>query len=301
MAQVVVAQRMWQRRDVAANWTAKNPVLAAGEIGVELGATASDPQKFKIGNGATPWNTLAYGGGGGGGAWLNGSDAPANTLGNDGDYYLRTSNGAVYAKTSGAWAVVANITGPAGTAGSQWLNGSGAPAAGLGANGDYYLRTSNDDVYAKASGTWTVVANLRGAPGVPGEPGAPGVAGPPGPSSSCFPTFNVDGGTGVIAVGAWAEVYVPFGFTIRGWALGGDVLGTLAIDIRVAPYADYPPEGSDSICGSNPPALAGDNKARSSTLTGWSVDVPSGSFLRFYVAACAGITKATLTLEGERN
>ncbi|ATS92294.1 tail assembly protein [Stenotrophomonas phage vB_SmaS_DLP_5] len=60
---VVVAQRMWQRRDTAANWASVNPVMAAGEIGVELGATEADPQKFKIGNGKTPWNGLKYGSG----------------------------------------------------------------------------------------------------------------------------------------------------------------------------------------------------------------------------------------------
>lgn len=62
MTQVVVAQRMWQRRDTAGNWSSVNPVLAAGEIGVELGAEI----KFKIGDGATPWNGLAYFSGGGG-------------------------------------------------------------------------------------------------------------------------------------------------------------------------------------------------------------------------------------------
>lgn len=59
MAQVIVVQRMWQRRDTAANWTAKNPILAAGEIGVQLGATV-DQIKFKIGDGATPWNSINF-------------------------------------------------------------------------------------------------------------------------------------------------------------------------------------------------------------------------------------------------
>lgn len=42
-----------QRIDTAANWTALNPVLLAGEMGVELG----NPLKFKIGDGTTPWNS----------------------------------------------------------------------------------------------------------------------------------------------------------------------------------------------------------------------------------------------------
>jgi len=43
------------RRDTAANWTTTNPILAQGEIGLEL-----DTNKFKIGNGVTAWTSLAY-------------------------------------------------------------------------------------------------------------------------------------------------------------------------------------------------------------------------------------------------
>ena len=49
------------RRDTAANWTTVNPVLAAGEAGVEL-----DTQKVKIGNGTLTWTALPYGTEGGG-------------------------------------------------------------------------------------------------------------------------------------------------------------------------------------------------------------------------------------------
>lgn len=62
--------------------------------------------------------------------------------------------------------------GPPGTDGADgatWYNGSGAPSAGLGANGDYYLNNDTDDVYFKASGTWSIIANIKGdtGPGVP--------------------------------------------------------------------------------------------------------------------------------------
>lgn len=43
------------RRDIAANWTSNNPLLAQGEWGHEL-----DTLKFKIGDGATRWNVLPY-------------------------------------------------------------------------------------------------------------------------------------------------------------------------------------------------------------------------------------------------
>lgn len=43
------------RRDTAANWTSVNPVLDAGEIGIE-----TDTLKAKLGDGTTAWNNLAY-------------------------------------------------------------------------------------------------------------------------------------------------------------------------------------------------------------------------------------------------
>lgn len=43
------------RNDTATNWTNNNPVLAAGEMGIE-----SDTRKFKFGDGTTSWNNLNY-------------------------------------------------------------------------------------------------------------------------------------------------------------------------------------------------------------------------------------------------
>ena len=47
--------RIQVRRGLAADWTSVNPVLAAGEMGVE-----TDTNKFKFGNGTGAWSTLAY-------------------------------------------------------------------------------------------------------------------------------------------------------------------------------------------------------------------------------------------------
>jgi hypothetical protein len=43
------------RNDTAADWTAANPVLLLGEIGVE-----TDTRRYKIGDGATAWAGLSY-------------------------------------------------------------------------------------------------------------------------------------------------------------------------------------------------------------------------------------------------
>lgn len=50
-----MATRMIQRRGTAAEWTAADPILAAGEIGFE-----TDTSKFKFGDGSTAWSALPY-------------------------------------------------------------------------------------------------------------------------------------------------------------------------------------------------------------------------------------------------
>ena len=51
----VMSYRIKLRRSTAAQWTAANPVLFAGEVGVE-----TDTNSFKIGDGTTAWTSLYY-------------------------------------------------------------------------------------------------------------------------------------------------------------------------------------------------------------------------------------------------
>lgn len=59
MAEKTLNTRQKQKYDISTNWTTNNPVLLAGELGIE-----SDTNKFKIGNGTSAWNELDYVGGG---------------------------------------------------------------------------------------------------------------------------------------------------------------------------------------------------------------------------------------------
>ena len=126
------------------------------------------------------------------------------------DMYLNTSTGNVYRCTmAGAasvakWVYVGNIkgakgetgaagkdgadgekgatgaTGPAGADGEDgadgatWLFGTSAPASSAGKNGDWYLNTSNWDIYNKASGAWTKKGNIKGDKGDKGDTGTRG-------------------------------------------------------------------------------------------------------------------------------
>lgn len=47
--------RIQTRRGTAAEWTAANPTLLSGELGLE-----TDTRRTKIGDGITEWNSLEY-------------------------------------------------------------------------------------------------------------------------------------------------------------------------------------------------------------------------------------------------
>jgi hypothetical protein len=70
------------RTDTSANWSAVNPILAAGEIGLD-----TTNKQFRVGNGTSAWNSLTAWttGGGGGSSTLSGlTDVALGTLaGND--------------------------------------------------------------------------------------------------------------------------------------------------------------------------------------------------------------------------
>ena len=57
MADNILKTRIQLRNDTAANWTTHNPVLLAGEVGIER-----DTNKFKIGDGVKTWSALPYAG-----------------------------------------------------------------------------------------------------------------------------------------------------------------------------------------------------------------------------------------------
>lgn len=72
-------------------------------------------------------------------------------------------------------------TGAAGADGSTILNGAGAPGAGTGADGDFYIDTTSDEIYGpKSGGAWGAGTSLIGPTGAAGADGADGVGVPVG-------------------------------------------------------------------------------------------------------------------------
>ena len=90
------------RRDTPANWTSANPVLASGEMGIELGT-----ELFKLGDGTTRWILLPYGG-------LRGATGQTGMTGDASTAVGPTGD-------TGATGAQSEVTGPTGTAGDKFL------------------------------------------------------------------------------------------------------------------------------------------------------------------------------------
>lgn len=61
--------------------------------------------------------------------------------------------------------ITGGLQGTAGDPGSTWRSGAGVPADATGSNGDYWLDTNTGDIYAKATGVYGLVMNIKGPPG----------------------------------------------------------------------------------------------------------------------------------------
>jgi hypothetical protein len=85
-----MAMRIQFRRGTATQWTNANPILAAGELGLE-----TDTQKFKIGDGSTAWSGLSY-------SSLPSTSVSASTLTTKGDIFVATGASTVSRLAAGS-------------------------------------------------------------------------------------------------------------------------------------------------------------------------------------------------------
>jgi hypothetical protein len=104
-------------RQVAANQTAREAIYwkYPGLLCYQV-----DNNNFYKWNGTTWELVLAAGTAGApGSVWYNGTGAPLVGVGINGDYYLDTASGDVYAKSAGLWNYTNNIKGPTGATGAS--------------------------------------------------------------------------------------------------------------------------------------------------------------------------------------
>jgi len=110
-----MTSRLQNRRDTSSAWTSANPTLAAGEIGLE-----TNTAKWKMGDGVTAWNSLAY-------AYTAGAAGAQGTTGSQGTIGSQGIQG-----TLGAQGQVGQqgITGTQGVTGPQGITGTTGAAGG---------------------------------------------------------------------------------------------------------------------------------------------------------------------------
>ena len=150
-----MTSRLQNRRDTAANWTANNPTLAAGELGLE-----TDTTKYKIGNGTTAWNSLGYAYAAGA-AGATGPTGPTGSVGPAGATGVTGPTGPVGA--TGATGPV-GATGPTGATGASGATGAGGVEAVNAQVGTTYtfVLTDRDDLVTASNAsaqTYTIPLN----------------------------------------------------------------------------------------------------------------------------------------------
>lgn len=133
--------------------------------------------------------------------------------------------------------------GPAGI-GSAWYRGAGAPAGGLGTNGDYYLDTTSGNIYGpKAAGAWgAAVFNIaEGQEGPAGPQGPTGPAGADATYSNAAPQpLAATASSGTATSAARADHVHQFQPEWPGFALS-DESTALTEGVRLTvPYWPYP-------------------------------------------------------------
>ena len=154
----------------------------------------------------------------------------------------------VLAWSGSAWLPATGVTGPAGSDGSQFYGGSGAPSAGFGNSRDFFIDTTNGRLYGpKTDGSWGSPLQLQtGAQGPSGVTGATGPAGqsftgPSGAAGNTGPTGV--GGATIVAVGGTPNANVGRNGDLAFDITGKQFFGPKANDLWPAAVSIAGPTG----------------------------------------------------------
>jgi len=92
------------------------------------------------------------------------------------------------------------------------------------------------------------------------------------------------------------SVLIPVACTITAATTTANAAGSCVVDIWKDSYANYPPTGADTICASARPTLTAANRARDTTLTGWTTAIAAGDILHFNLVSVSGLKWVNVVL-----
>jgi hypothetical protein len=125
------------------------------------------------------------------------------------------------------------------------------------------------------------------------------VPGPQGPMATIPASIQYvfDGGDDQVDAGMTGNVVIPFACSIVSWTLVAEPLGDIVIDVWRSSYAGFPASVSDSITGGEKPSIVSGQKASSSSLGAWDVEIQDGDILTFHVDFASGVLRASVSLK----
>lgn len=108
--------------------------------------------------------------------------------------------------------------------------------------------------------------------------------------------YVIDGGGSAITTGEKGHLACPFDCVIESVEMEAAQSGSIVVDIWKDTYANFPPTVADSICASAKPTISTAQKAKDTTLTGWTTTVTAGDVFAYNVDSITTIQRVTITL-----
>jgi hypothetical protein len=107
----------------------------------------------------------------------------------------------------------------------------------------------------------------------------------------------IDGGGSILTAGVGGYLYVPFACTLTAVTLLADQVGSVNVDVDLAPFSGFPPTSSNTIFPSDNRTLSNQqSKHDLASGTDWVTAFPAGSTLGFAISAISAITRLTIAL-----
>lgn len=109
--------------------------------------------------------------------------------------------------------------------------------------------------------------------------------------------ITIDGGGNVISTGVKGYVTIPYNCTITGWDIFADQVGSCVIDLWKDTYANFSPNISDSITGSEKPTLSSAQKNQDNSLSTWTTSISAGDIIAFNVDSATTVTRVNVIIK----